>query len=114
MLFESSFILNLAILAAASYQVKVEGGSQAAVVYTSISVAFLTFIGIMVYHASERIRSSLVWRSYARPKLRLCVETFCHQQHQEPIEMAVPPTAPQPLVPTTFVELRESLLESQN
>ncbi len=67
---ESSFILNLAILAAASYQVKVEGGSQAAVVYTSITVAFLTFIGIIAYHASERIKSSQIWRNYARAKLR--------------------------------------------
>ncbi len=112
---ESSFILNLAILAAASYQVKVEGGSQAAVVYTSISLAFLTFIGIIAYHARERIKSSQVWRRYARDKLRLCMETLSRRQHhQEPIEMAVPPTAPQPPVPTTFVELRESLLESQH
>ncbi len=96
---EFSFILNLAIHAAASYQVKAEGGSQAAVIYTSISVAFLTF---MVYRASERIRSSQVWRSYARPKPRLCMETFCHRHHQEPIEMAVPPTAPQSTVPTTL------------
>ncbi len=112
---ESSFILNLAILAAASYQVKVEGGSQAAVVYTSVSVAFLTFVGIVAYHASERIKSSRVWRRYARAKLRLCMETLSRRQHrQEPIELAVPPNAPQPPVPTTFVELRESLLESQH
>ncbi len=111
---ESSFILNLAILAAASYQVKVEGGSQAAVVYTSIGVAFLTFLGIIVYHASERIKSSPVWRRYIRAKLRLCMATLSRQQHQEPIELAVPPTAPQPPVPTTFVELREPLLESQH
>ncbi len=95
---ESSFILNLVILAAASYQVKVEEGSQAAVVYTSIS-------GIIACHANERIKSSRVWRRYARAKLRLCMETLSRrQQHQEPIELAVPPTAPQPPVPTTFVE----------
>ncbi len=112
---ESSFILNLVILATASYQVKVEGGSQAAVVYTSVSVAFLTFVGIIAYHASERIKSSRVWRRYAKAKLRHCVETLSRwQHHQDPIEMAMPPNAPQPLVPTTFVELCESLLESQH
>ena len=44
---ESSFIFNLAILAAATLYTKLAGGSQAAVFYTSVSVAFTTFIGII-------------------------------------------------------------------
>ena len=35
---ELSFILNLSILAAATYHVKLSGGSQAAVAYTSVGI----------------------------------------------------------------------------
>ena len=46
---EGSFALNLIILAAATYHAKLTGGNQLAVVYTSVSIAFATFIGILVY-----------------------------------------------------------------
>ena len=42
---EVSFILNLGLLAVATIYVKLSGGSQAAVVYTSVGIAFLTFMG---------------------------------------------------------------------
>ena len=44
---ELSFILNLGILAAATYHVNQSGGSQAAVAYTSAGIAFLTSVGIV-------------------------------------------------------------------
>ncbi len=111
---ESSFILNLAILAAASYHVKVERGNQAAVVYTSVSVAFATFLGVITYHVTERIKGSSTWRNSVTPKLQFLKASLSRQQHdQDSIEMAVPPTAPPPPVTTTFVDLREPLLESQ-
>ena len=47
---EVSFILNLGILAVATYYVKLSGGIQAAVAYTSVGIAFLTFVGIVTYH----------------------------------------------------------------
>ena len=112
---ESSFILNLAILALASYQVKVEGGSQTAAVYTSVSVAFATFTGIIIYHVTERIVESRTWRTHARPMLQHFWDSLTRRQnHQGTTEMVSPPTATPPLVTTTFIELRESLLESQN
>ena len=46
---EGSFALNLIILAAATFFVKLSGGNQDAVGYTSVSIAFATFIGILVY-----------------------------------------------------------------
>ena len=46
---EGSFALNLTILSAATYHVKLTRGNQLAVVYTSVSIAFATFIGILVY-----------------------------------------------------------------
>lgn len=102
---ESSFILNLAILALASYQVKVEGGNQAAVAYTSVSVAFATFICIIMYHVTERIVESRTWRIHARPTLQRFCNSLTHRcNHQGAIEMVAPPTATPPPVTTTFIE----------
>ena len=54
---ELSFILNLGTLAAATYHVKLPGGSQAAVACTSVGIAFLTFVGIVTYHVYLQIKS---------------------------------------------------------
>ena len=56
---ELSFILNLSILAAATYHVKLSGGSQAAVACTSVGIAFFTFVGIVTYHISLQIKSKV-------------------------------------------------------
>ena len=56
---ELSFILNLGILAAATYHVKVSGGSQAAVACTSVGIAFLTFVGIVIHHIYQQIKSKV-------------------------------------------------------
>ena len=56
---ELSFILNLSLLAVATYHVKLSGGSQAAVAYTSVGIAFLTFVGIVTYHIYVRIKSKV-------------------------------------------------------
>ena len=56
---EVSFILNLGMLAAATYHVNQSGGSQAAVAYTSVGIAFLTLVGIITYHIYIRIKSKV-------------------------------------------------------
>ena len=56
---ELSFILNLGILAAATHHVNQSGGSQGAVAYTSVGIAFLTFIGIVTYHIYLQIKSKV-------------------------------------------------------
>ena len=56
---ELSFILNLGMLAVATYHVNQSGGSQAAVAYTSVGIAFLTFVGIIIYHSYIRIKSKV-------------------------------------------------------
>ena len=56
---ELSFILNVSMLAVATYHVNQSGGSQAAVAYTSVGIAFLTFVGIITYHIYIRIKSKL-------------------------------------------------------
>ena len=56
---ELSFILNLGIFAVATYHVSLSGGSQAAVAYISVGIAFFTFVGIITYHIYIRIKSKV-------------------------------------------------------
>ena len=56
---ELLFILNLGILAVATIYVKLSGGSQAAVAYISVGIAFLTFVGIVTFHNYLRIKPKL-------------------------------------------------------
>ena len=46
---EGSFSLNLIILAASTYHVNLSGGNELAIGYTSVSIAFITFIGILAF-----------------------------------------------------------------
>ena len=54
---EISFILNLGILSIATYYVKLAAVpvSQAAVTYTSVSAAFATFVGVLLYHTYQQV-----------------------------------------------------------
>ena len=62
-LLETSFILNLTILAVATYiYVRLTGGSQNAVTFTSVGIAFATFIGIVIYHSVQQIKGTRLWR----------------------------------------------------
>ena len=54
---EISFILNLGVLAVATYYVNqaLVPVSQAAVAYTSVGIAFATFIGVLLYHTYQQV-----------------------------------------------------------
>ena len=47
---ESSFIFNINIFAAATLYLRGTNGDQAALAYTSTSIAFVTFVVILIYH----------------------------------------------------------------
>ena len=55
---EASFIINLLLLANGTYYVEISGGNQNVLTYTSVSVAFATFCGIVVYHSYLQIKDS--------------------------------------------------------
>ena len=86
---ELSFILNLGILAVATHHVKLSEGSQGAVAYTSVGIAFLTFVGIVTYHIYIRIKSKVqyIWRGYQLlhrngNSHRRCEEDGANLEHQ--------------------------------
>ena len=86
---EVSFILNLGILAVVTYHVTFSGGSQAAVAYTSVGIAFLTFVGIVTYHIYIRIKPKVqyIQRGYKLlhrkgNRNRRCEEDGANLEHQ--------------------------------
>ena len=62
-LLETSFILNLTILAMATLYIRSSGGNQNAATFTSVGIAFATFIGIAIYHFVQQIQKGIrLWR----------------------------------------------------
>ena len=97
---ELSFILNLGILSAATYHVNQSDGSQAAVAYTSVGIAFLTFVGIVSYHIFWRIKSKMQYIQRGR-QLR-CRNNKYHQIATNDPQPTVTPT-----ITHTVVDLQE-------
>ena len=67
---EGSFVLNLIVLGVTTYHVKLSGGSQLAVGYTSVSIAAITFIGILTYHIFQQLRHAKLWRKASKLNLQ--------------------------------------------
>ena len=65
---ETSFLLNLGILAVSTYHVRATGGNQAAVTFTLLSVAFATFAGIIVYHFAMQVSDTKFWRKIRKDR----------------------------------------------
>ena len=105
---EASFFLNLVLLTTATYHVKAAGGNQAAVTLISLSIAFITFAGIVVYHVFLQIRGTEQWEKVARvysnrlSKKSHTVQLLGTEENTESDEASVA---------TTYVELREPLLD---
>ena len=55
-LLENSFVLNLGMLAVGTFFINQGGGSQAALVYTSVGVAFTQFVGIATVYAYTSLK----------------------------------------------------------
>ena len=61
-LLETSFIINLTILAVATLYIRPSGGNQNAVTFTSVGIAFATFTGIVIYHSVQQLKDIRLWR----------------------------------------------------
>ena len=114
---EGSFIFNLGLLAAATFYVRVAGGNQAAVVYTSVSVAFVTFIGILTYHAFQQLQHWGYCLTY--PKLiNIRRKNVNIQDNSEKLTQIGSESSPISVSHTSVsygvaIECREPLLDSQ-
>ena len=111
---EQSFIANLCVLALATLYTRSTGGNQNAVTFTSISVAFATFIGIVIYHSVQQIRHTpQLWR-----KLFPRNDTYeSFPQTDEDSDGVSPPSPPDPsdgCATVTHINLRDLLVNAQN
>ena len=96
------FSLNLIILPAATYHVKLSKGNQLAVGHTSVSIALATFICILVYHIFQQLRQANLWKKV--PKL---IRKFNRQN----VKQAVNEPADNLAEKVDFRRLSEPLLE---
>ena len=103
---ELLFILNLGILAIATHFVLHSGGSQSAIAYTSVGIAFLTFVGIVIYHSYIRIKSKVQY--IQRGNHLQCGKNKCHRNNDNEYSgnLCHQPRAT-PLVTHTEVNLHE-------
>ena len=58
-LLEAFSILNLCVIAGGTYHIKVTGGKQAVLAYTSVGTTFVTFICLIVFHIYSRMQEHL-------------------------------------------------------
>ena len=105
---EGSFVLNLIILAAATYHVNQSGGNQLAAGYTSVFIALVTLIGILAYHIFKQLRHTKVCKNI-QLKLkfnRLSAAKYFNDPVNDPVDI--------PRVEDAhFDHFREPLLENQ-
>lgn len=103
---EASFILNICILSTATYHVISAGGKQDVVTYLSVGIAFVQFMGIVVYHTYVRINKTMAHKylTSAKEKMKKWAATFKSEKMTPQDKKTIPFT-------TSVVELREPLLE---
>ena len=63
---DAAFLFNLVILSAATYYCQQSDGNQAAVGYTSLGVAFLIFVVILIYHVFMQVKDTAFGRKLSR------------------------------------------------
>ena len=108
---EASFILNLCIFSTATYHVKETGGSQAGLAYTSVGIAFATFVCIVLFHVYLRMRKTTTWKRIPKPRVKFGRRNRDKAEGQENEEMAMQDSEIAQSPTTSIVELREPLLE---
>ena len=104
-LLEISFIVNLTILIMATLYIRLSGGNQNAVTFTSVGIAFATFTGIVIYHSVQQIKGSRLWKTLCqRPVyVRVPLTDVDSGPEDPPDRVLMPKSAPT----YTVVDIRE-------
>ena len=98
---ESSFLLNLAVLSVATGYFLNNGENQEILSCASATVAFVTFIGIMLFHTYKLVKGTRAWQYFA---------VHFQQKHQDaPAPRVSEPSIQSPAIPQ-FDQYREPLL----
>ena len=113
---ELSYIINLGILALATFYVRSTGGNQNAVTFTSISVAFATFIGILIYHSAQQIKcTQQLWRKlFPRNDTYVLVPQTDEDSDLEDVSPPSPLDPSDGCATVTHINIRELLVNDLN
>ena len=68
-------MINTAFLAAVTQQVQLSQTNKEVVSSISVSIAFLTFIAILIYHSYIQLKDTAVWRKIQRTRVRAKMAT---------------------------------------
>ena len=112
-LLETSFILNLTILAMATLYIRPSGENQNVATFTSVGIAFVTFAGIVIYHSIQQIKDTRLWRRVClrHDYMRISLDDGNSGPEDPPDLVLVPGIAPtQTVVYSRNFELRESCM----
>ena len=98
---ESSFLLNLAVLSVATGYFLNNGENQEILSCASATVAFVTFIGVMLFHTYKLVKGTRAWQYFA--------VHFQQKQQDPPATHLSDPPVTSSLIPL-FDQYREPLL----
>ena len=110
-----SYLLNIGVLASGTLYVRSVGGRQEILVYTSLSIAFTTFLGTLIYHVLIQIRDFRVWKEIIWPtleRMRQQTASSLHRDLSDADTQGAEPEIVSHAPTTTSINLRELLLES--
>jgi hypothetical protein len=106
---ESSFLLNLGILSVATFYIRendLGNASQALLSGLSVGVAFITFLGILLFHVFRLLK-----------RMKICKEGTCFKANERPFvkngNHRVDPQKRELEITCSATKFRESLLESE-
>ena len=107
---ENSFLLNLGALAIGSLYTGGNGEGHTALVHTLVGIAFLQFLGIIIFHGYCSIKETRIWRHFrARLTFGRCTDQEDRNLDYQPFEAA----QAQPVrLRMIFNELNEPIIEN--
>ena len=110
---EGFFFLNLIFLTGVTYNIQILGGYQAAGTLIFLSIAFMGFAGIVIYHIFLRIRGTKLQRRVAS-LVKICSSRFSISKKSGDIELVGKEekiASNEASITSSYVELREPLLD---
>jgi len=112
-LLEGSFLINLGLLSSVVSHYKTNGGDHTAAVSASMSVAFVTFLGIVSYHMYLTLKESKLIQGYLQ-QVKTTISSTRKLNVATDQELATIQLTTVPLPPASqSVQLRESLLDDE-
>ena len=101
---EASFILNIIILASATYHIKHMKKTQLFVTYISTGIAFVEFLGIILFHIYLQLHKKIFWKNNSISRVNIAVKYKTKNITNDKGTN----------VSSTLVDIREPLLEDSN